>query len=532
MRFGTRNCLLIVPFALPGADNAPHHSPGARRSEMPGARRRRQTLNHLVAASLLLSPAIPSQGTIVSIGAEGIDSSARPQMARGIDDSLHIVWEDYRGASRQVFYRKAPSFQPVFPAAEIALSGAAQGDALDPRVAVDPSDSLGVFVVWRVVGQGDERVRFNRSLDGGATWLPSSLDITRFATTYVSGVQIVCDSIGRLHSLYTANEGDGDSLVLMTSLDKGITWSHETRPTGVVEAQRSIRHADLVAIGASAFAGYIVSRPNASPNSEAVLEGKSAAASAWSLVRNLVQANSLFEIAIDGSFLSSGDLVLHVAWNERNLVLRSQHGRLSSSVWTWQLANLVVPVPVGESPIMYDLDLAASANGDAYLAHTRFSCDEAPAGGTACHADTFVAPVRWNGGAPFWAIPSQLSQSPVTNFISRTRPKIALVDRFGGPVVATVWMQNHPDNEVYATVWLAYSLDSGGSWNNPASGPLNVGSAYNVRAGFPQVTVSELSLDDPVAAVVWDDRRHWTAPGAPANGQGAPETYFATETLQ
>lgn len=108
------------------------------------------------------------------------------------------------------------------------LGQAAGAGQADPRVVVD--DRGGVYRVWvdQWDGQGRD-IRFQRSADGGMTWLPEALVLDRDkpADGRSTAPRLLVDGSGRLLTLWRTKlrEGGGrKELRFLSSPDRGASW--------------------------------------------------------------------------------------------------------------------------------------------------------------------------------------------------------------------------------------------------------------------------------------------------------------------
>lgn len=102
----------------------------------------------------------------------GSSASYAPEIAAWGSD-LFVVWEDSRNGSLDIFAMHSSDNGASWDAAPTRIDvGDAPGasPSSDPRIAVTGS---GVFVVWRDARNGADDIYFNRSTDGGTTWLPA-----------------------------------------------------------------------------------------------------------------------------------------------------------------------------------------------------------------------------------------------------------------------------------------------------------------------------------------------------------------------
>ena len=86
------------------------------------------------------------------------------------------------------------------------------------------------YVAWREMRNGIADIHFNRSLDGGATWLPSDVRINHggVGTDSADEVVLACDGLD-VFAAWTDWRTGGTHLYFNASSDGGLTWSDTDR---------------------------------------------------------------------------------------------------------------------------------------------------------------------------------------------------------------------------------------------------------------------------------------------------------------
>lgn len=156
--------------------------------------------------------------------------SASPQIA-AVDQSVYVIWKDSRNAPsnlpfrNEIFFRGSQDGGTTWLASELRLDTAppSSGGSTDPQIAAS-GDS--VYVVWADAREVNHWfIHFNRSLDRGATWLPSDirLDSTLPGTVVSFDPQIAASG----DSVYVTWRNDRDGphdIYFNRSLNRGATW--------------------------------------------------------------------------------------------------------------------------------------------------------------------------------------------------------------------------------------------------------------------------------------------------------------------
>jgi hypothetical protein len=164
----------------------------------------------------------------LNTNAPGATRSFLPRIAAQGQD-VYVVWEDDRNGPHDVYFNRSTDGGATWLAADVRLDTDFPGAApsLEPRIAASGST---VHVVWGDfrVAAGD--VRYNRSTDGGATWLAAD-------------ARLDTDLPGAYHSLHPAISADGSHVRVVweeyrngaadvyanASSDGGATWFAQDR---------------------------------------------------------------------------------------------------------------------------------------------------------------------------------------------------------------------------------------------------------------------------------------------------------------
>src|SRR5262249_14586065 len=137
-------------------------------------------------------------------------------------------------------------------------------DALDPALAVSGSS---VYATWRDgLNAIPSDIEFNRSLDGGATWLPADvrLDVGDPPHANFSRYPEPAASGGSVFVAWM-DERDGlDDIYVNRSLDGGATWLPADRrlDLGSAKGSSSSGFPQIAALGSSVYVAYSDDRSN------------------------------------------------------------------------------------------------------------------------------------------------------------------------------------------------------------------------------------------------------------------------------
>ncbi len=91
-------------------------------------------------------------------------------------DNVYVTWPDNRNGQRDIYFNRSADGGDTWLAADVRLDTDTAGAALSdyPTIACNASN---VYVTWSDARNGDADVYFNSSSDGGATWRASDIRI-------------------------------------------------------------------------------------------------------------------------------------------------------------------------------------------------------------------------------------------------------------------------------------------------------------------------------------------------------------------
>lgn len=104
-----------------------------------------------------------------------------------------------------------------------------------PTITADPADARYAYVVWARFDATGAPAWFARTTNGGTTWETARKIYSPGDDRYTQGHQIVVRPDGTLADFFTVESAlaSGISLVMLTSPDKGVTWTNTTNPRQV-----------------------------------------------------------------------------------------------------------------------------------------------------------------------------------------------------------------------------------------------------------------------------------------------------------
>lgn len=477
----------------------------------PGSRAR-----FLPAAVLALSPLAVPQEQRLDTDAPGVHSSCLPQVSVAPGGAVHVVWQDRRDGTFQVYYRRGEAFGASFPAAEVRLS--AWGTAAAARV-VHGGD-LRVYAVWHAFSEGEERIYFRHSADGGLSWTGASpetqLNAALAATPLAGEPEIAANAAGHVFVVWTQWENGRDTLYLSRSTNSGLDWFP---PVAVhhLPGSRAIDSAPRLATDPQGrlHIAYIHDVDPFDGLNPQLWEASSLNGGATFPYRTLL--SDPLEVPQETALVATPGGIVHVAWTDATNALLAMRNPQAGRPTGWPEYPSVVDTPEPGHKVAQP-SLAVDPAGRAFAVYTYLPafqvCSGLGAGSPEPRAN--VLPIT----SSVWGPEIRLDTGIATKLIP-AHPRVAWVT--SGAVA--VWMHVSAENGVYTDIACSSSTD-GTSWS-PAT-QVNPDLGSDARAAFPR-----LDGHSGKAAIVWDDRRHFSPPpGGPlGTPEGAPESYFLLHVI-
>lgn len=188
--------------------------------------------------------------------------SARSQEAQiaAVGSSVYVVWADSRYGFNDVYANRSLDGGATWLAADVRLDTDVAGAAYSARPQIGASGAS-VYVTWEDTRSGAFDIHFNRSLDGGSTWLAADvrLDTDPPGASGSRVPQILAS--GSTVSVVWEDQRQAGSIRLNQSLDDGATWLAED--VRLNTAAGSAQTPQIGASGTSVYAVWVDSRNGA-----------------------------------------------------------------------------------------------------------------------------------------------------------------------------------------------------------------------------------------------------------------------------
>ena len=141
-------------------------------------------------------------------------------VAAGSDRHVHVVWEDYRPGSGQVFYKSSTDGGDTWSADTQLVSGSPQ--SWQPVVSAFGRE---VHLAWMDERDENQEIYYKRSTDNGCTWSP---DVRLTADSGNSVTPCIFALNAGVHIVWIDQRDGGFQLYYKRSTDHGVTWSRDT----------------------------------------------------------------------------------------------------------------------------------------------------------------------------------------------------------------------------------------------------------------------------------------------------------------
>ncbi len=136
---------------------------------------------------------------------------------------VHVVWEDERNGNYEIYYKRSIDDGLSWETDTRLTNNTARSN----RPSVTVSGSV-VHVVWGDERDGNEEIYFKRSTDGGESW---SLDTRLTNNTSLSRKPSVRASGSAVHVVWYDYRDGGPEIYYKRSSDAGVSWESDTRLT-------------------------------------------------------------------------------------------------------------------------------------------------------------------------------------------------------------------------------------------------------------------------------------------------------------
>ena len=151
-----------------------------------------------------------------------------PVLASDSRHTLYAVWQETSAQGTDILFNRSRDGGSTWLDSSLRLNTPPPGPTHTSRIPVVAVNEPGrIFVVWEDFRHNTTDLYFNRSLDGGTTWLAQDVWVTavRPPLASASGPVLSADRSGHLYIIWTDLREAPNSLYFTRSLDEGATWS-------------------------------------------------------------------------------------------------------------------------------------------------------------------------------------------------------------------------------------------------------------------------------------------------------------------
>lgn len=151
--------------------------------------------------------------------------SQSPQIASS-GSSVYVAWEDWRNGLRDIYFNRSLDGGATWLATDVRLdTGSAPGASTSYQVQIAASGSS-VHLTWSDFRNGSVDIYSNSSLDAGTTWLPVDvrLDVGSAPGTAFSDCPRIAASGASVYVTWSDGRDGFQDIYFNRSLDEGATW--------------------------------------------------------------------------------------------------------------------------------------------------------------------------------------------------------------------------------------------------------------------------------------------------------------------
>jgi len=203
-----------------------------------------------------------SNESLVNANGAGTSISDRPRIARD-GNRVYVVWSDDRNGQNDVFFNRSDDNGATWLAADVRLDtdAAGAGFSFDPDI---DAEGENVYVAWVDNRGGALDIHFNRSTDGGATWLAADqrLDSDPAGAANSFRVSVACASTNVYVGWVDQRTGTSDVFVA-SSNDRADTWNGDVRVDTDASAAGGVDFVQLNAAGDNVYVAWEDTRDGA-----------------------------------------------------------------------------------------------------------------------------------------------------------------------------------------------------------------------------------------------------------------------------
>jgi hypothetical protein len=159
----------------------------------------------------------------------GSGDQSYPSIAVDNQGNIYVVWEDFRNGNYDIYFSSSSDGGKTWLTPNIMINSDTNGfpekEQRVPQIAVDHQGTI--FVVWSDYRHNNFDIYFNKSEDGGNTWLAENVRVNRDPEPSPDQMNptIAVDPEGNLFVAWEENVGTHSDIFLTKSENGGIKWN-------------------------------------------------------------------------------------------------------------------------------------------------------------------------------------------------------------------------------------------------------------------------------------------------------------------
>lgn len=409
----------------------------------------------------------------------GLDTSPTPKAACVSGSNRSAVWLDDRNGTAQLWTNgsvQGAAYRAMDTAVSSNLPG---GDAVRPED-LDTCCANGVLhAIWVDERSGAERATYNRSVDGGKTWLSADVlvDPSEDAHDRASDTRICCDG-QRLYAAWRSDGPDRESqLRVAASADGGLTWAPSTvAATGFPAEPADINDFDICCEGTTVYVAFEArdSTPTGGGERDMYAAASADGGATWLPSVRLDSGPVGAADSRDGQICCRGNTAHVVWWDEVSGTEMIYASRTTDSGATWSTATVLNPEPLLGSQGAFEPRVCCSGSNVYAVWEQEYDA------GQDIHMNRSV-----DGGATWLPASVRLDTGDGAGLVDSRDPMVCCT----GTSVHVGWEDERGGHE---GVWYSGSGDAGVTWTEPRAVSTTVGSGLvEIRVRRPQILCSE-----------------------------------------
>lgn len=163
-----------------------------------------------------------------------------PALACDDDGHVYVAGAERFATHTQIFVSSSERYGESWSPSFHYVNDSRDGDRGRPQLAAGSSGE--VYALWEDTRNGRIQLYFNRSLDGGSTWLGSDVHIgdEHAGVTRIMDPALCADRRGNVYAVWLDDREGFPAYYVKRSRNRGETWGAETvRITGIGQSRKS-----------------------------------------------------------------------------------------------------------------------------------------------------------------------------------------------------------------------------------------------------------------------------------------------------